>query len=179
MLLTSVGSPYIYYGEELGFFGDKTEKGGDRNVREPMLWKPKAEDAERPTWISSTKNTDTGVGSVAVQAESAASLYNVYRKFMRLRNTYPALAEGAIGLPEWFDDASSADKQVMAFYRTAGSEKLLVVHNVSATQCSYAFKGSVAAPVADMNGVALSSQGDSHTLTMPPYSSIILEMQSR
>ena len=179
VLLTSVGSPYIYYGEELGFFGDKTEKGGDRNVREPMLWKPKAEDAERPTWISSTKNTDTGVGSVAVQAESAASLYNVYRKFMRLRNTYPALAEGAIELPEWFDDASSADKQVMAFYRTAGSEKLLVVHNVSATQCSYAFKGAVAVPVADMNGVALSSQGDSHTLTMPPYSSIILEMQSR
>ena len=77
------------------------------------------------------------------------------------------------------DDASAADKQVMAFYRTAGSEKLLVVHNVSATQCSYAFKGAVAVPVADMNGVALSSQGDSHTLTMPPYSSIILEMQSR
>lgn len=179
VLLTSVGSPYIYYGEELGFFGDKTDKGGDRNVREPMLWKPKAEDAERPTWISSTINTDTGVGSVAVQAESAASLYNVYRKFMRLRNTYPALAEGTIELPEWFDDASSDDKQVMAFYRTAGSEKLLVLHNVSGTQRSYAFEGAVAAPVADMNGVTFSSEGNSHKLVMPPYSSIIFEMQTR
>ncbi|MDE6507646.1 MAG: hypothetical protein K2L04_04190 [Alistipes sp.] len=179
VLLTSVGSPYIYYGEELGMFGDKTDKGGDRNVREPMLWRPKAEDAERPTWISSTLNTDLGVGSVAVQAESAKSLYNVYRKFMRLRNTYPALAEGAIELPEWFDDASSDDKQVMAFYRTAQSEKLLVLHNVSGTQCSYAFEGDVAAPVADMNGVTFVSEGRSHTLAMPPYSSIIFEMQAR
>lgn len=177
VLLTSVGSPYIYYGEELGFFGDKTDKGGDRNVREPMLWKPKAEDTERPTWVSSTLNTDMGVGSVAVQAESAASLYNVYRKFMRLRNTYPALAGGEIELPEWFDDASSDDKQIMAFYRTAGDERLLVVHNVSNTQCSYSFTGSVVGPVADMNGVTVTSQGVRHTLSMPPYSSVILEMQ--
>ncbi|MDE6070249.1 MAG: hypothetical protein K2F92_05175, partial [Alistipes sp.] len=126
VLLTSVGSPYIYYGEELGMFGDKSDKGGDRNVREPMLWRPKAEDTERTTWIASTLNTDIGIGSVAKQADDAGSLYNVYRKFLRLRNTYPALAEGAIELPEWFDDASSDNKQVMAFYRTSESEKLLV-----------------------------------------------------
>lgn len=178
VLLTSVGSPYVYYGEELGFFGDKTDKGGDRNVREPMLWKPKAEDAERPTWITSTINTDMGVGCVAMQAESAASLYNVYRKFLRLRNTYPALAGGTIGLPEWFDDADSRDKHIMAFYRTAGSEKLLVVHNVSNTSCSYVFEGAVDAPVANMNGATISSQDARHTLDMPPYSSIILEMES-
>lgn len=178
VLLTSVGSPYIYYGEELGMFGDKADKGGDRNVREPMLWKPKAEDTERTAWISSTINTDTGIGSVAAQADDAKSLYNVYRKFMRLRNTYPALAEGEIELPEWFDDASSDGKQVMAFYRVHDDEKLLVLHNVSNTQCSYAFQGEVVAPVADMNGVTISSQGTTHTLVMPPYSSIILEMRS-
>lgn len=176
VLLTSVGSPYVYYGEELGMFGNKTDKGGDRNVREPMLWKPKAEDSERTTWITSTLNTDTGIGSVAKQADDAASLYNVYRKFLRLRNTYPALAEGAIELPEWFDDASSDHKQVMAFYRTTESEKLLVLHNVSNTQCSYSFEGDIVGPVADMNGVAISSQGHTHTLAMPPYSSIIIQL---
>ena len=179
VLLTSVGSPYIYYGEELGFFGDKTDAGGDRNVREPMLWKPKAEDSERPTWITSKLNTDLGVGSVAKQADDAGSLYNVYRKFLRLRNTYPALAEGTIELPEWFDDASSEQKQVMAFYRTSESEKLLVLHNVSDTPSSYTFTATIDRPVADMNGVTISSQGDTHTLTMPPYSSIIFEMQMR
>ncbi|MDE6710841.1 MAG: alpha-amylase, partial [Alistipes sp.] len=176
VLLTSVGSPYVYYGEELGMFGNKTDKGGDRNVREPMLWKPKAEDSERTTWIASTLNTDTGIGSVAKQADDAASLYNVYRKFLRLRNTYPALAEGAIELPEWFDDASSDNKQVMAFYRTTESEKLLVLHNVSNTQCTYSFEGDIVGPVADMNGVTISSQGHTHTLAMPPYSSIVIQL---
>ncbi|MDE5578391.1 MAG: hypothetical protein K2I85_00330 [Alistipes sp.] len=176
VLLTSVGSPYVYYGEELGMFGNKTDKGGDRNVREPMLWKPKAEDAERTTWIASTLNTDTGIGSVAKQADDVGSLYNVYRKFLRLRNTYPALAEGAIELPEWFDDASSDNKQVMAFYRTTESEKLLVLHNVSNTQCTYSFEGDIVGPVADMNGVTISSQGHTHTLAMPPYSSIVIQL---
>lgn len=176
VLLTSVGSPYLYYGEELGMFGDKSDKGGDRNVREPMLWKPKAEDAERTTWISSTINTDMGIGSVAKQADDASSLYNVYRKFMRLRNTYPALAEGDIVLPEWFDDAAAGDKQVMAFYRVKGDEKLLVVHNVSDKPSTYVFTTAVDRPVADMNGVTVSSQGDTHTLAMPPYSSIVFEL---
>ncbi|MCM1151605.1 MAG: alpha-amylase family glycosyl hydrolase [Alistipes sp.] len=176
VLLTSVGSPYVYYGEELGMFGDKADKGGDRNVREPMLWKPKAEDSERPTWISSTRNTDIGIGSVAKQADDVNSLYNVYRKFMRLRNTYPALASGEIELPEWFDDASADQKQVMAFIRSSESERLLVVHNVSDTQTTYTFSGSIDRPVADMNGVRISSQGDSHTLAMPPYSSIVIQL---
>ena len=176
VLLTSVGSPYIYYGEELGMFGDKSDKGGDRNVREPMLWRPKAEDTERTTWIASTLNTDIGIGSVAKQADDAGSLYNVYRKFLRLRNTYPALASGTIELPEWFDDASADDKQVMAFYRTAGSEKLLVFHNVSDTPSTYTFTAAIDRPVADMNGVKIASQGDTHTLEMPAYSSIVIQL---
>jgi len=178
VLLTSSGSPYIYYGEELGMFGDKNDKGGDRNVREPMLWNPKAEDSQRPTWISSTLNTDIGIGSVAKQADDAGSLYNVYRKFLRLRNTYPALASGDIALPEGFDEASSEQKQVMAFYRTAGSEKLFVVHNVAATHttCTFSLASAGAVPVADMNGVAVSSSGRNYTFDMPAYSSVILEL---
>ncbi len=178
VLLTSSGSPYIYYGEELGMFGDKNDKGGDRNVREPMLWKPKSEDSQRPTWISSTLNTDIGIGSVAKQTGDAGSLYNVYRKFLRLRNTYPALASGEISLPEGFDETSSEQKQVMAFYRTAGSEKLFVVHNVAATRttCTFSLASAGAVPVADMNGVAVSSSGRNYTFDMPAYSSVILEL---
>ena len=36
VLLTSGGSPYGYYGEELGYIGTKTQ--GDVYVRSPMLW---------------------------------------------------------------------------------------------------------------------------------------------
>lgn len=36
VLLTTPGSPYIYYGEELGLYGTKDK--GDEYVRGPMLW---------------------------------------------------------------------------------------------------------------------------------------------
>lgn len=174
VLLTSSGSPYIYYGEEIGMLGDKST--GDEYVREPMLWAPKAEDAERTTWRVSTENTDLAVGSVAKQAASERSIYNVYRKFLRLRNTYPALAWGELELAEGFDGNDSSDKQVMAFIRSYGGERLLVVHNVSPSASTWSYEGMAGEPVADMNGVALTTSGSRHTLEMPAYSSIIIAL---
>jgi len=121
-------------------------------------------------------NNDLG-GTVAGLAEDANSIYNVYRKFMRLRNTYPALAEGTIELPEGFNDSDTANKQVMVFYRQAGSERLLVVHNVSEKQSTHTVKHAIKRPVADMNKVKIESKSDTeHVLTMPAYSSIIIEL---
>lgn len=177
VLLTSIGSPYLYYGEEIGMLGDKTKSGGDRNVREPMLWAPKAEDAFRTSWMPAANSFDINVGNVSTQAADVQSLYNVYRKFMRLRNTYPALATGTISLPDDFNDSDSSNKQVMAFYRTEGSEKLLVLHNVSPTQSTYTVNHAIDRPVADMNRVAVTTNSPTeHVVTMPAYSSIIIQL---
>lgn len=177
VLLTSIGSPYLYYGEEIGMLGDKTQSGGDRNVREPMLWAPKAEDAFRTSWMPAANSFDINVGNVSTQAADVRSLYNVYRKFMRLRNTYPALATGTISLPDDFNDSDSSNKQVMAFYRTEGSEKLLVLHNVSPTQSTYTVNHAIDRPVADMNKVTVTTNSPTeHVVTMPAYSSIIIQL---
>lgn len=177
VLLTSIGSPFIYYGEEIGMLGDKTKPSGDRNVREPMLWAPKAEDTCRTSWLPVANSFDINVGNVSTQAADVNSLYNVYRKFMRLRNTYPALATGTISLPENFDDTDSSNKQVMAFYRTAGDEKLLVLHNVSETQSTYRIEHAIDRPVADMNKVTVETLSPTeHVVTMPAYSTIIIQL---
>ena len=175
VLLTSIGSPYIYYGEEIGMLGNKST--GDHNVREPMLWAPKAEDKYRPTWTASANSNDTSVGNVATQAKSATSLYNVYRKFMRLRNTYPALATGDISLPTDFSDTDTTNKQVMVFYRTSGSERLMVIHNVSQTSSTYTINHAIKKPIADMNKVTVrTNSATQHIVSMPAYSSIIIEL---
>lgn len=177
VLLTSIGSPYIYYGEEIGMVGDKTQSGGDRNVREPMLWAPKAEDSFRTSWMPAANSFDINVGNVSTQAADPGSLYNIYRKFMRLRNTYPALATGTISLPENFDDTDASNKQVMAFYRTAGDEKLLVLHNVSPAQSTYKIERAIDRPVADMNKVTVETLSPTeHVVTMPAYSTIIIQL---
>jgi glycosidase len=87
------------------------------------------------------------------------------------------LAEGTIELPEGFNDSDTANKQVMVFYRQAGSERLLVVHNVSAKQSTHTIKHAIKRPIADMNKVKIESKSDAeHVLTMPAYSSIIIEL---
>ncbi|RYZ51740.1 MAG: alpha-amylase, partial [Sphingobacteriales bacterium] len=46
ILLTLPGSPYLYYGEEIGMQGKKP----DPFIREPFLWDVKAKDKYRATW---------------------------------------------------------------------------------------------------------------------------------
>lgn len=174
VMLTSAGSPYIYYGEEIGMLGSK--QTGDLNVREPMLWAPKAGDTYRPTWTPSVNSTDTSVGNIETQAKDAKSLYNTYRKFLRLRNTYPALAYGDIELPSGFNDSDASDKQIMVFIRSFEGERLLVVHNVSDTQSTYTYKGSIVAPVCDLNKVKVETRSGECVLTMPAYSSVVIEL---
>ena len=63
------------------------------------------------------------------------------------------------------------------FYRTSGSERLLVVHNVSEKQSTHTVKHAIKAPIADMNNVKIESKSATeHVLTMPAYSSIIIEL---
>ena len=44
LLLTLPGSPYLYYGEEIGMQGKKP----DQYIREPFIWDVKAKDKSRP-----------------------------------------------------------------------------------------------------------------------------------
>lgn len=175
ILLTSVGSPYLYYGEEIGMMGMKTN--GDENVRDPMLWAPRAQDTYRTTWRNSVYSTETTVGTVAGQAEKVNSIYNIYRYFMRLRNTYPALATGKMSLPDGFKDGDDSDKNFMVFYREAEGQKLLVIHNVSNTLKTYTLKKAIKQPVADTKGTGLRKVSDNEYLVyMPAYSSIVIEI---
>ena len=91
VLLTAQGTPYIYYGEELGLFG--TKDNGDEYVRGPMLW------GDNYTTSYTDKidpQVEAEVPSVSAQQNDNASLLATYLDFIRLRNTYPALATGLV-----------------------------------------------------------------------------------
>ena len=176
VLLTTVGSPYIYYGEEIGMLGRKD--GGDENVREPMLWDAIGSDSYRTGKYPVTKNsTEELVGTVRSQWSDEKSIYNTYRYFTRLRNTYPALAKGTLELPADFKDWDNNNKQVMVFIREYASERLLVIHNVSENSSTYEFTASKMTPVGDMNRVNVVEKGENvYVAELPPYSSIVIEI---
>ncbi len=173
VLLTIEGDPYLYYGEEIGMLGLKP----DENVREPFLWDEAGRDAYRTEWRTPVYSTDAAVRNLAVQQKDISSLYNVYRKFMELRNADPVLASGDMLLPDGFDDADNTQKNMMAFYRVKDGVRYLVVHNVSASEDAYTISQEVKRTVAQHGGVTIGKYGPTRYMAkMPAYSTFICEL---
>ena len=164
MMLTTPGKPFIYQGEELGYYGKKDN--GDEYVRTPILWdKAGTQCAKKGV----NNKVDTGMlkSSISVEAQDAdaESLLNVYRTWSRLRNTYPALADGTM------TEAPGNGGSIAAWYMTSGSQKMLVIHNTSGSEKSVAATGDISKPVAVLGTVTL----DHDTLTLSGNSSVVFK----
>ena len=166
MMLTTPGKPFIYQGEELGYYG--TKGGGDEYVRTPILWDKAGKDCAKK---GVNNKVDTGMltSSISVEAQSAdaGSLLNVYKTFSRARNTYPALAEGTMTAADL-----GGDNSIGAWYMTAGSEKMLVIHNTSTKDKTVTATFDVSKPVAILGTVTL----DHDNLTLAGNSSVVFKL---
>ena len=137
ILLTAEGEPYIYQGEELGYWGKDSDEGGrDELVRTPMIWE-KASDAatgDLGGHVDGTLMKDEI--SVASQQKDAESLLHTYYDFTYARNTGPALANGVMSRHPKYDESNSGEGQcIAAWYMTASDgSKALVLHNVGAAE---------------------------------------------
>ena len=172
ILLTISGSPYIYYGEEIGMLGMKN--GGDENVREPFLWSSIQSDNYRTKWRNPLFSTESSVRPLELQRNDKNSIFRVYEKFLKLRNTYQSLAYGEMRYPSNLD---SYDKNFMVFFREYSGEKLMIIHNVSSNTSTIAISDPIVRAVSDMGSVTYSKiNTQSHSVTMPPYSTIIFEL---
>ena len=169
ILLTMPGQPYLYYGEEIGMRGLKNN--GDEYVREPFLWAPKANDVYRTSWRTPAFNSDDRVAPLSVQQSDPESLYSVYADFIRLRNSYPALAQGNLTFP---DPAEIADV-FMVYSRQKDNQRVLMVHNLGQTFQIYSIKDPVNQWLASINGAELEKTGNGYTAKLPAYSSVVVE----
>lgn len=168
VLLTSGGEPYIYYGEELGFLGKK--EGGDEYVRTPMKWG----DSYTTNFIKQYNSGQDKVKSVKDQETDQNSMLSVYRNFAQLRNTYPALASGKMSAHPLYNDSNSQYKQVACWYMTEGSQKMLVVHNISSKAVTLNFSDPVDKAVASMGEVSGNLVNSNFSLRLGGWSSAVL-----
>jgi glycosidase len=121
LLLTSPGTPFIYYGEEIGMQGRKP----DEDIRLPMQWSADANagfTTGRP-WRAPDSNYPQV--NVTAQDKENDSLLNHYRALIKLRQEHPALNGKDINLLE------TGNPGVYAVLRSSGNEKLLVVVNLT------------------------------------------------
>jgi len=119
LLLTLPGTPYIYYGEEIGTPGTKP----DENIRKPMLW---SDDANAGFSTGKPWNAPARVRpgtNVKAQDRDPGSLLSHYRRLIRMRSGHVALRRGG------YQAVPLGNKTLYAYLRRHPQETLLVVHN--------------------------------------------------
>ena len=120
--LLQPGTPFIYYGEEIGMAGI-TRLPGDESLRAPMSW---TADTRRGGFTTGTPfrpvSPNAARYNVAAQVADPDSLLSFYKSMLALRNTLPSLASGSY-------EAPMVQGRVVAYQRTLGSETTLVVTN--------------------------------------------------
>ena len=167
ILLTSPGKPYIYQGEELGYWGVKSS--GDENVRQPIYWE-KGKNVPS-SWCSFNKEILADGMSVQEQAADNSSLLQLYRHFAYARNTNSALAEGAL------ETTQSGNNAVAAWYMKSSSQKVLVLHNLSASAVTVDRSGDSLSNiiVASVSSGEIKVSGTS--VSLPAYSSVVFALK--
>lgn len=137
-LMTAEGEPYIYQGEELGYWGKDSDDGGrDELVRTPIVWDRAFSAATRDLDGHFDMTLVTDEISVAAQEADKESLLRVYYEWTHARNSCPALAGGKMSSHPKYNNDNSQDKTVAAWYMTASNgSKALVLHNVGSSSVS-------------------------------------------
>jgi alpha-amylase len=120
LLLTAPGTPFIYYGEEIGMQGRKP----DEDIRLPMQWSADINGGfTTGTPWRAVDSSASKVNAVA-QENSPDSLLNHYRTLMKLRAAHSALQTGKLFLIE------TNNSGLYAILRADGKENLLVLANL-------------------------------------------------
>ncbi len=166
LLLASRGTPFLYYGEEIGMRdvpipADRLMDPVARNIhpkvgrdpeRTPMQWdgSEAAGFSTGAPWLPIA--ADAGARNVEAQRENPASLLHLYRDLLRLRRSTPALQRGEyrrLDTPE----------PVLAFERSTEGSRALIALNFGGDAVSIELgAGSVAAGIRTAYGEPIPSR---------------------
>jgi glycosidase len=151
------GTPFLYYGEELGMQGGTA---GDPQKRTPMRWTATAPGygftTSAQSWCEAN-GTCAGVTELpGVDAASGradtGSLWNLYRRLIGLRHAHPMLASGDALFPV----VTGGGAGLFALLRSSPTRSVLFVANFAGTGSGSFTVPAAGAPVL-MDGEGLSA----------------------
>ena len=126
LYLLGPGSPFLYYGEELGMRGSRGGEATDANRRLAMVWGD-GDTVKYPVGATYPAASQIEQG-VSAQRTDPDSLYTYYKKLIMIRKANPAIARGeyrAVAVP---------GSPVGGFTSTYAGSTVLVLHNLSASE---------------------------------------------
>ncbi len=130
LYLLGPGSPFIYYGEEIGMRGSRGGANTDANRRLAMLWGDGDTVKDPAGTTYAAKNQIEAYSYAANQLTQEHSLYTHYKKLLMIRKAYPAIARGE------YKALKLSDTKVGGFKATLDGRTVYVLHNTTISEKS-------------------------------------------
>ncbi len=143
LLLTLRGTPFIYYGEEIGMHNGSIRKRhirdplgkrywplfkGRDKARTPMQWNEESGGGFTTGYAWLPLNMDTFSRNVREQESEPASLLNHYRCLIKIRKSSEALQKGS-----WIP-ILNGQQGILSYFRNTDKERILIVLNFTRNQ---------------------------------------------
>ena len=182
LYILSSGSPFIYYGEELGMRGSRGGAQTDANRRLAMVWGDgdTVKDPIGSTYPASSQTDQTAT----IQKANGDSLYSYYKKLIMIRKANPEICRGE------YRALNFADTKVGGFTSTYEEKTVCVIHNTTKNTVTVDLKNVTSitfsaisasigadAPTIDEDGnpiTPVAASLDGTMLTIPAQTSVIL-----
>jgi glycosidase len=178
LMLLIGGIPSIYYGQEIGMMGKignwGNTDGNDIPRRAAFDWYTSGKGEGMATWYENTGGwwennlliPNDGI-SAEEQLNNDSSLFSFYKKLIQLKQSNPALANGA------YENAINDNDNVFSFYRKNNNRKVLVVANLSGELQTTKFK-----ELYKSNKFLFgNSQVNQNTILLNPYDVVVIEIK--
>lgn len=167
LLLTMAGTPYIYYGEELGMPGS----GADENKRLPMLWNESCSGTPNPP--PNAETPDKLPDHAEKQLADPNSILNYYKRALKLRRDHPTIALGTS------KELPISNKHCAAVRRIYENSSIVIFYNLGETSAAFTASefGLTSAKLAAFLTNAPDDRAEllDGVLILPPYGIAILE----
>ena len=171
MLLTLPGTPFLYYGEEIGL--ENGPGDDDEWKRTPMPWdgtKTGGFTTGKP-WNGFAPGREQT--NVAAQAKDPTSLLSTYKRLLAARHASRALQRGRLEL-------LASDGPILAYRLTEGAERVLVVHNLGNEEASAALAlagATVAASILAPEAAKVSPDPAGTRVALPAHTTGIWQLK--
>jgi glycosidase len=132
--LLQPGTPFIYYGEEIGMAGASANIGDDPKLRTPMSWAGDAKAGFTTGTPFRALSANVASNNVAAQSADPNSLLNFYKAVIAVRRAHPSLTTGTHA-------GAVASGTTLSFQRVQGNERAVVMINYGSTTANITAAG--------------------------------------
>lgn len=160
------GNSFIYYGEEIGMNGS----GIDENKRLPFLWSTKTKEGIANPPPNATQNVE-GIEGVDMQIKDKDSLYQFYKKIIKIKNQHQEIAKGKAT----YIDMKNAE--IGAYKCEYQGKSVYIIHNLSDKEVDISLS-LLSLKSARLGGELITVEGKiklaNDTVSMPSKSTAVL-----